>query len=136
MSKVDEIKSQLAQRLSKQAAQSGSSTKRARSAPKTRVVTSTRDGDKAPSKKQDSIPQGVIKQSVSLYSPDITRLDEIKDFMRTHGVRNLSDSEAMRLACRAVKVSEEFLSIYETMLREDQRRKNTQKSRSAPLVHH
>ena len=131
MSKVEEIKSQLAQRLAKQATQpQRPSTTRPRPAQRAEVVAATGGNNRSVSQ-PDAPPQGVIKQSVSLYSPDIARLDEIKDFMRAHGVRNLSDSEAMRLACRAVKVGNDFLGIYETMLKEDQRRK---KVRGAPVM--
>jgi len=51
------------------------------------------------------------KISVSLYQADIARLDEIKQFMREQGVRNLTDSEALRLACRAVTVGEPFIGL-------------------------
>ena len=135
MSKVEEIKNQLAQRLEKQASRTKPSAARPRPARAAEAVAST-GGDKGSvGQPVAGVPSpGVIKQSVSLYSPDIARLDEIKDFMREHGVRNLSDSEAMRLACRAVKVGSEFLSIYETMLREDQRRKKPGGPRPAPAA--
>jgi hypothetical protein len=135
MSKVDEIKNQLAQRLEKQASRTRPPAARPRPPRSAEAVVST-DGDKGPISRTavDAPSPGVIKQSVSLYSPDIARLDEIKDFMREHGVRNLSDSEAMRLACRAVKVGSEFLGIYETMRNEDQRRKKAQVTRPAPAA--
>jgi len=63
------------------------------------------------------------KISVSLYRTDLTRLDEIKEFMRGQGHRNLSDSEALRLACRAVKIGDEFLEYYRHMQQEDGRRR-------------
>lgn len=63
------------------------------------------------------------KLSVSLYQADLRRLDEIKDFMRNHGFRNLSDSEALRLACRAVQIGDGFLPIYQKMQQEDGRRR-------------
>lgn len=122
MSKVEEIKSQLAQRLNKQAAQPKSSKSRAQSA--SQVTISPSNEEKIP--EQNAHSQGAIKLSVSLYNSDIDRLDKIKDFMRKHGVRNLSDSEALRLACRAADVNGEFLGIYETMLKEDRRRKKVQ----------
>lgn len=134
MSKVEDIKNQLAQRLDKQAAQSRSSTTRARSAPRSQAVASTDNSDKSPGDQPDGRSQGVVKLSVSLYNFDIDRIDKIKDFMREHGVRNLSDSEALRLACRAAPVGDEFLGIYETMLMEDQRRKKAQKPRSMPAT--
>lgn len=131
MSKVEEIKSQLAQRLEKQAAAPRPSSERTRPARRVTATVSAGEAGERAVGRPDAPAQGVIKQSVSLYTPDIARLDEIKDFMRKHGVRNLSDSEAMRLACRAVKVGEEFLGIYETMLSEDQRRKKAQGARPA-----
>ena len=63
------------------------------------------------------------KVSVSLYRTDLARLDEIKEFMRKEGYRNLSDSEAVQLACRAVKISHEFLDCYQEMHKEDGRRR-------------
>ena len=67
------------------------------------------------------------KISVSLYRTDLARLDEIKEFMRGQGHRNLSDSEALRLACRAVKIGHEFLEYYRHMQQEDGRRRVTTK---------
>jgi hypothetical protein len=67
------------------------------------------------------------KISVSLYRTDLARLDEIKEFMRGQGHRNLSDSEALRLACRAVKIGEQFLDYYRDMQQEDGRRRVTAK---------
>jgi hypothetical protein len=43
--------------------------------------------------------------------------------MRSKGVRNITDSEALRLACRAVKVDERFMDIYQEMTKEDRRRR-------------
>jgi|SRR5471030_746074 hypothetical protein len=63
------------------------------------------------------------KLSVSLYRTDLARLDEIKEFMRGQGHRNLSDSEALRLACRAVQIGPEFLEYYRHMQQEDGRRR-------------
>jgi hypothetical protein len=65
---------------------------------------------------------------VSLYRTDLARLDEIKEFMRGKGHRNLSDSEALRLACRAVQIADHFLDFYQDMQREDGRRRVTAKS--------
>jgi len=63
------------------------------------------------------------KISVSLYSRDLGRLDEIKEFMRGQGFRNLSDSEALRLACRAASLGQPLLDLYRDMREEDCRRK-------------
>src|SRR3954468_20980348 len=70
------------------------------------------------------IPQeGAMKLSVSLYGPDLKRLDEIKTYMQSRGHRNLSDSGALRLAGRAVQITDRFLEEYRQMLSEDGRRK-------------
>jgi hypothetical protein len=63
------------------------------------------------------------KLSVSLYQHDIERLDTIKDFMKSQGFRNLSDSEALRLACRKVEIDGALIEIYKSMQSEDGRRK-------------
>ena len=62
------------------------------------------------------------KLSITLYPSDFVRLDEIKEFMKGKGHRNLSDSEAIRLACRAVRISEAFIGIYQEMKNDDGRR--------------
>ncbi|HEV2764805.1 MAG TPA: hypothetical protein VGV38_17625 [Pyrinomonadaceae bacterium] len=121
MSKVEEIKSQLAQRLEKQAARpKAAAAGRQRGS---RLVPAPSLVQRGAQGLADAQQSGVTKLSVSLYDFDISRIDEIKDFMRQHGVRNLSDSEALRLACRAVAVNDAFLEIYEGMLGEDRRRK-------------
>jgi len=63
------------------------------------------------------------KLSVSLYQHDIDRLDTIKDFMKSQGFRNLSDSEALRLACRRVAIDGALIDVYKSMQSEDGRRK-------------
>lgn len=63
------------------------------------------------------------KLSVSLYQHDIDRLDTIKEFMRGQGFRNLSDSEALRLACRRVQIDTKLIETYRAMQSEDGRRK-------------
>ncbi len=63
------------------------------------------------------------KLSVSLYQHDINRLDTIKDFMKSQGFRNLSDSEALRLACRRVEINATLIDTYKAMQSEDGRRK-------------
>ncbi len=63
------------------------------------------------------------KLSVSLYQHDIDRLDTIKDFMKTQGFRNLSDSEALRLACRKVEIDGALVEVYKSMQSEDGRRR-------------
>lgn len=133
MSKVDEIKNQLAQRLEKQAERtpptapvsserpqaSASATQHAappRQSPQKAVVTKS-------DSQQTEVREGVIKISASLYSFDIECLDRIREFVRGRGVRNVTDSEALRLACRAVRVDDTLLGIYEEMTKEDRRRK-------------
>lgn len=63
------------------------------------------------------------KITATIYAADWRRLDEIKDFFRQMGYRNLSDSEALRVACRAVHINDELVSYYEEMRKEDNRRK-------------
>jgi hypothetical protein len=132
MSKVDEIKQQLAKRLDQQAASPQKT-----SAKTGTVAASAKElvqGDGAvatlPNNKTSqgrvgkSAPaEGVIKLSASLYNFDIECLDRIREFMRNRGVRNITDSEALRLACRAVKVDESFMDIYQEMTKEDRRRR-------------
>jgi hypothetical protein len=63
------------------------------------------------------------KLSVSLYQPDLRRLDEIKAYMGEQGFRNLSDSEAIRLFIRSGEITGAIVSIYQEMQLEDGRRK-------------
>jgi hypothetical protein len=78
-----------------------------------------------PEKPVEKSPKGsrAPKLSVSLYQHDIERLDTIKDFMKSQGFRNLSDSEALRLACRKVEIDGALIDIYKSMQSEDGRRK-------------
>ena len=134
MSKVEEIKNQLAQRLEKQSE---------RTPPVAPPPTDSHQGDahaaqranvprptlpqQAVNTKSDiqqvEVREGVIKVSASLYSFDIECLDRIREFMRGKGIRSITDSEALRLACRAVKIDETLTSIYEEMTKEDRRRR-------------
>jgi hypothetical protein len=135
MSKVDEIKNQLAQRLEKQAertppaappvaaerpqasAPAAQRTAAFRQAPQKTVVKTKTTSPQA------EVREGVIKVSASLYSFDIECLDRIREFMRGKGIRNVTDSEALRLACRAVKIDDALMGIYEEMTKEDRRRR-------------
>ncbi|MCA1568695.1 MAG: hypothetical protein LC803_24215 [Acidobacteria bacterium] len=132
MSKVDEIKSQLAQRLEKQSARTSTATSEtvSQSQPATRTVervaprpASPRGIRKKSDTQQPDVREGVIKLSASLYNYDIECLDRIREFMRGKGIRNITDSEALRLACRAVKIDDGFMDIYEEMTKEDRRRR-------------
>ncbi len=134
MSKVDEIKNQLAQRLEKQAERTlppapVSADRSQASAPAAQRVAAPRQArQKAvvrtkPDSQQAEVREGVIKVSASLYSFDIECLDLIRDFMRGKGIRNVTDSEALRLACRAVKIDDALMGIYEEMIKEDRRRR-------------
>jgi hypothetical protein len=78
-----------------------------------------------PEPRIEKAPKGsrAPKLSVSLYQYDIDRLDIIKDFMKTQGFRNLSDSEALRLACRKVEIDGTLVDVYKSMQSEDGRRK-------------
>lgn len=72
-------------------------------------------------------PRSVVRQShavrlsISLYQSDLDRMDEIKSFMAAKGVRNLSDSEALRLACRSVRLSDALKTVYDAMAYEQRR---------------
>jgi hypothetical protein len=132
MSKVDEIKSQLAQRLEKQSARTypAASETDSQSQPETHTVERVaprpvppRGTRKKSDTQQPDVREGVIKLSASLYNYDIECLDRIREFMRGKGIRNITDSEALRLACRAVKIDDGFMDIYEEMTKEDCRRR-------------
>jgi hypothetical protein len=132
MSKVDEIKNQLAQRLEQQSARTPAAASEtvAQSRPDTPTVrratphpASPRGARKKADAPQAEVREGVIKLSASLYSFDIECLDRIREFMRGKGIRNITDSEALRLACRAVKIDDAFMDIYEEMTKEDRRRR-------------
>ena len=124
MGKLDEIKNQLASRLEKQAKESKNNEeqwfieKEKKKEPKL-----GNQGQELKSIKSSISQNGALKLSVSLYDYDIVCLDKIKDFMRKQGIRKLTDSEALRIACRAVETNDNFLSIYEAMQLEDRRRK-------------
>jgi hypothetical protein len=70
------------------------------------------------------------KITATIYAADWRRLDEIKDYFRQMGYRNLSDSEALRIACRAVHINDELLGYYEDMRQEDNRRKRASKDQN------
>lgn len=63
------------------------------------------------------------KITATIYATDWKRLDEIKDYFRQAGYRNMSDSEAFRTALRAVPINNELILYYENMRKEDLRRK-------------
>jgi len=134
MSKVDEIKNQLAQRLEKQSErippaaradadrpQSGAPADQRAAAPP--PASPPKAARTKPDIQQAAAKEGVIKVSASLYNFDIECLDRIREFMRAKGVRNVTDSEALRLACRAVKIDDALMGIYEEMTKEDRRRR-------------
>ena len=134
MSKVDEIKNQLAQRLEKQAERTPPAAPAAaeRSQAGAPVAQRAAAGQRPASQKavrtksdsqQAEVREGVIKVSASLYNFDIECLDRIREFMRGKGVRNVTDSEALRLACRAVKIDDALVGLYEEMTKEDRRRR-------------
>ena len=134
MSKLDEIKNQLAQRLEKQSERTPTAAPAAAHRPQGGAQTAQHAAaprpatpQKAVRTKPDAQPaaakEGVIKVSASLYSFDIECLDRIREFMRGKGIRNVTDSEALRLACRAVKIDDALMGIYEEMTKEDRRRR-------------
>jgi hypothetical protein len=127
MSKIDEIKNQLAQRLEKQAIE-------AQQPPRQTAKKRLGIISKPKAAKVLQIPttslnasgkgrEGVVKLSVSLYDFDISCLEKIKDFMRERGIRRVSDSEALRIACRAINCDSTVMGIYAEMQGEDRRRR-------------
>lgn len=132
MSKVDEIKNQLAQRLEKQSARTPAVASETVGGPQpdtpagrraTPRPASPKGAGKNPDTGRAERREGVIKLSASLYNFDIECLDRIREFMRGKGIRNITDSEALRLACRAVRIDDGFMDIYEEMIKEDRRRR-------------
>ena len=63
------------------------------------------------------------KCSITLYERDLNILDKIREYLRQKGVRNLSDSEGLRLACRTLSFDDRLLTTYEAMKMEDGRRR-------------
>ena len=63
------------------------------------------------------------KCSITLYQRDLDILDKIRVYLRQKGIRNLSDSEALRLACRTVSVDDRLIETYEAMKLDDGRRR-------------
>jgi hypothetical protein len=125
MNKLEEIKNQLASRLEKQSQSNintGTIKESKKDIDKSTLVIEKKIDKKKVISVSKRVPQGALKLSVSLYDFDINCLDKIKDYMRKNGVRKLSDSEALRLACRAVETNTNFIGIYETMQREDGRK--------------
>jgi hypothetical protein len=132
MSKVEEIKNQLARRLENQSTRATLITTEAVNRPEQNAKTIRRathskvqpkSDRKSSGTEQPAATEGVIKLSASLYSFDIECLDRIRDFMRDKGVRNITDSEALRLACRAVKIEDSLMDIYQEMTKDDGRRR-------------
>ena len=132
MSKVDEIKNQLAQRLEKQSERTPPAAPVAAEQPQAGAQTiqhaaprpaPQKAGRMKPDAQQAEAREGVIKVSASLYNFDIECLDQIREFMRGKGIRNVTDSEALRLACRAGKIDDAMMGIYEEMTKEDRRRR-------------
>ena len=134
MSKVDEIKNQLAQRLEQQSERTPPAAPAATDRPQSGAPVAQRAAASQPSPpqkavitkpdtQQAAVMAGVIKVSASLYSFDIECLDRIREFMRGKGIRNVTDSEALRLACRAINIDDALMGIYEEMTKEDRRRR-------------
>jgi hypothetical protein len=124
MNKLEEIKNQLASRLEKQAKSSVQPKPVELKKIETKQVEpKVLKAAKPPTVNNPINQNGAVKLSVSLYDFDIMCLDKIKDYMRQQGIRKLSDSEALRIACRAVETNNTFLGIYETMQTDDGRRK-------------
>jgi hypothetical protein len=63
--------------------------------------------------------KGAVKLSISMFPPDLERLDKIKAFMATLGVRSVGDSQALRLALHRTPIDADM--IYTAMRSEDGR---------------
>jgi hypothetical protein len=121
MSKVEEIKNQLARRLENQSTRPTQITTEAVDQPEQNAKTIRRATHSTVQSKGD-------RKSVGTEQPAATEgvikcLDRIRDFMRDKGVRNITDSEALRLACRAVKIEDSLIDIYQEMTKDDGRRR-------------
>lgn len=80
-----------------------------------------------PARTQPAIdPKSPLSQrcSITLYQADLDVLTKVRDFVRQRGIRNLSDSEGVRLACRTITFDERLLTTYHSMKKEDGRRKS------------
>lgn len=79
---------------------------------------------KKPRNRPTAVPDLAPSQkcSITLYQKDLDILDDIRDYLRQKGIRNLSDSEALRLACRTVSFDDRLLRSYTSMRLEDGRR--------------
>ena len=75
----------------------------------------------APVSDDDSIK--VPKLSVSLFQRDMNCIEGIKTCLGGYGIRNVNDSEAIRVALRATKPSPELLEIFNKMRDDDGRRR-------------
>lgn len=75
----------------------------------------------SPLERAETQRKGAVKLSVSLFPPDLERLDQIKAFMATLGVRAVGDSQALRLALRRSPVDAHMRDIYTAMRSEDGR---------------
>ena len=77
-----------------------------------------------PIRKQQAKAEAMAsKISVSVYPKDMERLDDLKDYMKKQGIRNISDSEALRIACRTLTLGSKCVDVYHEMQKEDGRRK-------------
>lgn len=64
------------------------------------------------------------KRSITLYQADLDILDRIRDHLREAGIRNVSDSEAVRIACRTVSFDATLEKAYASLQRDDRRRRS------------
>ena len=67
--------------------------------------------------------QRAEKLTITVYKKDLEKLDEIKRHMAALGFRSMTDSEAVRLACRSMRFGEELAALYREMSSEDGRRR-------------
>ncbi len=66
---------------------------------------------------------GVERFSASFWASDTRRLDDLADYLRTQGERNVGRSLLLRVALRAVKLTPELVEHLRAAQAEDGRRK-------------
>ena len=130
MSRANDLLSKLKSSLPKPESPSEMQSQRKNVKPALQAHISPRESGPAPHSTMGSLEaagdrdrQKRVPLCFSVYESDVRRLDEIKDFMRAKGYRNISNSEAVRLACRAVEIGDHFLLVYQEMRLEDGRRR-------------
>lgn len=77
-------------------------------------------------KEQPAIKPMALKLSVSLYERGMDSLDNIREFLRGHGVRKLTDSKAIRITIGAAITEAKLIEIHHQLKTDDKRCKHHQ----------